>query len=244
MTLDGESKPQRSSAPGRFDSSTQQRYAIGVTWSIPRDRRRFYKGTANRLMACLTDLHEAKKLAAVMPLRHGPLSAPGGGGGSWTGYWVLVLVEGVDPDEMWSVIERAIATMPRSESQLLPRAEVLRPQPGFDLYYPLKGGLRREPRWHWIEYAVSHPEARDEYYQDQYLFSAPFIQRFYESGLVMRFMGFESVRHLRNERAFPGWDVLHITGLNPARLPQIVWILWRMKPSFDNGSEGRPQDGF
>ena len=236
MTLNGESKPQRSSAPGRFDSSTPQRYAIGITWSIPRDRRRFYKGTANRLMACLTDLHAAKKLAAVMPLRHRPLSAHGEGGSSWTGYWVLVLAEGVDPDEIWSVTERALATMSSSESQLLVRAEVLRPQPGFDLYYPhypRKRGLRREPRWHWIEYAVSRPEARDEYYRDQYLFSAAVIRRFYDSGVVRRIMGFESIRHLRNEGARPVWDVVHITGFNVARLPQIGWILWRMKPDFD-----------
>jgi hypothetical protein len=117
---------------------------------------------------------------------------------------------------------------------VLLRAEVLRPQPGIDMYYPRVGGLRREPRWHWLEYVSSHPDMRLDYYRDQYRFSAKVIRRFYEVGAVARCIGFEHIRYLRNHDNLPRWDVVHITGFALARLPQIGWTLRRSKPYFDS----------
>lgn len=236
MTPKDEHEPQRPRAPGtpgRAEAGTQGRHAIGLAWSVPRKQRKAYKATARALVAALTDLHEAAKVAAVLPFRHWPLREDRGGDHAWTGYWALRLAAGVDPDETWSGLGRAIANLPKSQSRLLPRAEVLRPQPGLDLPYRAKGRIRRQPRWHWIEYAVSRPGGRAEYYQDQSRFSAPFLRSFHASGVVTRAMGFESVRLLRDEQDLPRWDVVHIIGIDPFRVPKVPWILWRRKPSLD-----------
>jgi hypothetical protein len=113
------------------------------------------------------------------------------------------------------------------------RAEILRPQPGMQMYYPRKGGLQQESRlWHWIEYAVSRPDARQAYYQDQYKFSAPSIRRFYEAGAVGRVIGFEVARVMENRGALPAWDVIHITGA--MHFLKIAWVLWRQMPVFNS----------
>jgi hypothetical protein len=210
--------------------------AIGLTWHIPLDARlSFNRHLGRTLMGQLAGLHNAGRIAAVLPFRHRRLEPAGGGAGSrWSGYWLLVLAEGAEPDAIWKAVERAAASNPDAERRFLRRAEILRPQPGLEMYFPRVGGLRREPRWHWLEYAVSRPDKRAEYCRDQYLFSARVIQRFYDVDAVTRCIGLEHVRYLRNGGTLPTWDVVHITGFAPTRLPQIGWTLWRSKPYFDS----------
>lgn len=168
----------------------------------------------------------------MLSFRHRSLSAPGAGGVSWNRYWILVPGAGTEPDEIWAAVDRFAEMVSNGQAQYLVRAEILRPQPGLDMWYP-RGGVRREPRWHWIEYAASRPDARNDYYRDQYVFSAPVIGRFYETGAISRIIGFERQQLLRTEEGMPEWDVVHITGFSPAHLPQIGWTLWRSMPYFD-----------
>jgi hypothetical protein len=60
------------------------------------------------------------------------------------------------------------------------------------------------------------------------------MHRFYDIGAVTRWIGLEHVRYLRNGGTLPTWDVVHVTGFPPTRLPQIGWTLWRSKPYFDS----------
>jgi hypothetical protein len=215
------------------DQELKDLCAIGVTWYISGNhRRRFRKGVEHRLMPHLTALHDAKRIATVLPLRHRPLKVPGkDSGNAWTDYWVIVLGPRVDPDEIWHSIKGS-AQAEGIQRRLL-RAEILRPQPNIDMFYPRIGGLQHEPRCHWIEYVVSRFETREEYCRDQYLFSGPVIRHFYETNAVGRCIGFERVRFLKNDGTLPEWDVIHITGFALVRLVQIAWNLWRYMPVFN-----------
>ena len=224
----------------RQDQELKDRWAIGVTWHVPGSHRhQFRKGVGHELVPRLTALHDAMRVAAVLPFRHRPLKV-GGEGDSipWTDYWAIVLAARVDPDEIWHSIENSVGAATEGTQGRLLRAEILRPQPNIDMYYPRVGGLRRGPKWHWIEYVVSRPETRDEYYRDQYLFSGPVIRHFWEAGPVRRAIGFERTRYLANNDHIPEWDVVHITGFTPARLGQIAWNLWRFMPVFNYIARG------
>jgi hypothetical protein len=211
-------------------------WALGVTWHIPRSHRhQFRKGVERKLMPHLSALHDAMRIVAMLPFHHRPLKVREEGGYiPWTDYWVIVLAAREDPDEIWHSIERPVRASAEGIQGGLLQTEVLRPQPNIGMYYPRIGGLRREPRWHWIEYVVSRPETRDEYYRDQYLFSGPVIRHFYEANAVGRCIGFERMRFLKNDGTLPEWDVVHITGFTPVRLAQVIWDLWRFMPVFDN----------
>lgn len=217
------------------DQLAQERWAIGVTWHIKSNHRRQFREDVKRtLLPHLTALHGAQRIAAVLPFHHRPVRVrEESSNEAWTDYWVIVLAARVDPNEVWDSIERSARAAGSLQGKLL-RAEVLRPQPNIDMYYPRIDGIAREPTWHWIEYVVSRPASRDVYYRDQYTFSGPAIRRFYEAGAVGRCIGFERVRLLENNGALPEWDVVHITGFTPVRLVQILWDVWRFLSVFNN----------
>lgn len=209
-----------------------ERWAIGLTWCVPSNQRAFGEDQGQQWMSFLTPLHAAGKIATVMPFRH-RLTRTLGRVAAISEYWLIVLARGVEPDDIWSAAHGALDRASNAKHRLLARAEVMRPQPGIEMYYTMVGGLRAEPRWHWIEYAVSRPSGRDEYYRDQYVFSAAVIRRFYERGAVARCVGFETLRYLRNDGTLPNWDVVHITGFSPMRLAQIAWTLFRLMAELD-----------
>lgn len=151
---------------------TDNTQAIGLTWYISKNRRRHStKGVEQSVLTNLTALQLPKGIAAVLPFSHKPLKESFGN--PWTNYWVIVLALDVNPDKVWREIETLAATA----SGLL-RAELLRIQPGMDMYHP-HGGARNEPAWHVVEYVVSEPETRSDYYRDQYEFSQRVIRHFW-----------------------------------------------------------------
>ena len=204
-------------------------WAIGLTFHVPKcDRRTFQEAVTRTLMPRLIALHDGGSIAAVLPFHHRALKTRGESeGASWTDYWVLAVAREADLNETWKLIAGEASHLG------LLRAEILRPQPGLQMYYPRKTGLQQESHlWHWIEYAVSRPEAREAYYQDQYRFSAPAIRRFYDAAAVGRVIGFEVARVLENRRALPEWDVIHITGA--MHFLKIAWVLWSQMPVFNS----------
>lgn len=208
--------------------------AIGLTWCIPKNHReQFEKSAEHTLMPELTMLHSSTKIVAVLPFRHKTLKeSKGDGGTSWTDYWVVVVSSHSEPNEIWQVIKNVIQEEVELQERLL-RAEILRPQPHIDMYYPRIGGVKREPVWHVMEYVVSKPETREEYYQDQYTFSAPVMRHFWEENVVERMIGFESERFLEDKGGLPKWDVIHIIGFKPYLLGKFVWHLLRFLPTLN-----------
>jgi hypothetical protein len=205
---------------------TDNTQAIGLTWYIPKNRRRHAtKDVEQSVRPNLTGLQVSKRIAAVLRFSHKPLKESDGN--PWTDYWVIVPALDVNPDKVWQEIKTVTATV----SGLL-RAELLRIQPGMDMYYP-HGGAKNEPAWHVVEYVVSKPETRSDYYKDQYEFSQPVIRHFWEDNAVERMLGFESERLFEDKGSLPQWDVIHITGFKPSRLIKIAWHLLRFLPIFN-----------
>jgi hypothetical protein len=65
------------------EQERKDRWAIGVTWYISgRRRRQFLEGVEHKLMPFMSALHEAMRIATVLPFRHRPLKVPGEGGGN------------------------------------------------------------------------------------------------------------------------------------------------------------------
>lgn len=220
-SVDGTTETQRQELEGQW--------AIGLTFDVPKCGRRTFQGAVARtLMPRLVALHDAGRIAAVLPFHHRALKTRGGSEGTlWTDYWVLAVAREADLNETWNLIAGEASHLG------LLRAEILRPQPGLQMYYPRKRGLQQESHlWHWIQYAVSRPEAREAYYQDQYRFSAPAIRRFYDAAAVGRVIGFEVARVLENCGALPEWDVIHITGA--MHFIKIAWVLWSDMPVFNS----------
>jgi hypothetical protein len=204
---------------------TDNTQAIGLTWYNSKNRsRRSTKDVELSLVSNLAELQASKKIVTVLPFHHRPLKESGGN--LWTNYWVIVLALDVSPDKFWQEIRTSIVL-----SGLL-RAEILRIQPGMDMYYP-HGGAKNGPVWHVVEYVVSKPETRSYYYSDQYRFSQPVIRHLWENNAVERMIGFESERLLEDNGNLPNWDVIHITGFRPSKLIRIAWNLLRFLPTFN-----------
>lgn len=220
----------------RTDMNENNYQAIGLTWGISKNRRRQFKKVVEQiLLPKLTTLHDSKKVVAMLPFRHKPLNGYKNDDHTfWTDYWVIVIAPHVDIDEIWQEINNSVRTVPNKISDELLRAEILHPQPHMDMYYPRIGGIKQEPVWHAIEYVMSQPKTRAEYYQDQYTFSEPVIRHFWEANVIKRMIGFESERFLENKGGLPKWDVIHITGFRPLQLGKIGWHLLRFLPTFNS----------
>ena len=144
---------------------------------------------------------------------------------SWTNYLLIVLAPGVEPKETWSQIENMVQVVAKGISKSLLLVEVLRSQK-MPMVFP-KRRLR-----HVMEYALSNPEKRREYYKDQEMFSGPVILQFLETGAVGSFIGLERIHYLQNNVHIPEWDVIHITGFRWRWLMKILWVLYRYAPFF------------
>lgn len=209
--------------------------AIGLTWCIPKNhRKQFEKSMEHTLMPKLTEFYSSTKIVAVLPFRHKSLKGSKGDvDTSWIDYWVVLVSSHTEPNEIWQVIKNIIQEEVELQDRLL-RAEILRPQPHMDMYYPRIGGVKRKPVWHVMEYVVSKRETQAEYYNDQYTFSAPLIRHFWEANAIERMIGFERERFLEDKGGLPKWDVIHITGFKPYLLGKIVWHLLRFLPTFNS----------
>jgi hypothetical protein len=214
----------------------ENRWAVGVTLNIPKRHALRVATTAAdpSLIRELLALRDAGRIEMVLPFRHRPMKAiRTGHPKSWTDHWLFVLGTQVDPDELWISIAKTVRAMAIAVGRELLRAEVLRPQPGLQMYFAPPAHPGSEPRlWHWIEYVVSRPETREAYYREQYEFSAGVIRRFYEAGVVGRCIGFERERYLENNDGLPEWDVIHFTGVQ--RFAGIAPVLWTHRRLFND----------
>jgi hypothetical protein len=103
-----------------------------------------------------------------------------------------------------------------------------RAQPEINMVYPIKRGLQREPRLiQTIEYVASQSAHRQDYYQSQYEFSGPAMQRLYQRDRTGRFMGIEIVERLIDSPNMPLWDVIHISGFTPWQGIRAIPHFWR-----------------
>ena len=211
------------------------RLSIGLTWYIPEDQRQQFRN--NMLQMLLPDLIvllSTKQIAAVLPFHHRPVkSIKGSDSSSWNQYCVIVLQEGADPKHIWQLIKNPVCNALENIGGEFLRVEVLRLQPNIDMFYP-RIRSKQKLKWHLIEYVISKPETREEYYNDQYTFSGPVINQFWKIGNVQRAIGFESISSLVSNGGIPEWDLIHIVGFRPMKIPLILWNLFLFRSHFNN----------
>jgi hypothetical protein len=166
------------------------------------------------------EYHNAIRI--ILPYRHRPLAVPRTQSAHWNVY-ILVLVS--------AVVERsALADLLfqnegwRAVPDVILRCiNEVRPQPTLDMLYPLEAGASQEPHLlQAIEYVVSDPAQREDYYQSQVELSGPAMRRLYERRAVGRFIGVEVERSIFHTAEMPQWDVIHISGFT---IPQILRCL-------------------
>ena len=210
-----------------YKDTQSKNYAIGVSWYILSNRRnQFRKELKNSLLPSLTILQNTGKITMVLSLMHKPLKVKGASNNnSWSDYLLIMLTTGEEPTELWKqlvgMIDKVSLTIPQS----LLRVEVLRPQK-----MPL--ALPTIRLRHVLEYALSKPGKKTEYYNDQYAFSGPVIRQFLEMKAVGSFIGLERISYLQNSTTIPEWDVIHITGFKWRWLIKILWVLYNSASFF------------
>lgn len=148
-------------------------------------------------------------LDTVIPLHHARQDAEGGG---WTAYVIALVADDAYAADVTTELVAAIG----EGGGACRRVDLLRLQPGLDLFYPRRGGAdRQRGMLQFVEYVASDPAARARYYETQYRFSGPAMQRLHERDRNGRFVGFEVLETPHRTAGMPPWDVVHVSGFRP-----------------------------
>ncbi|MEN0067252.1 MAG: hypothetical protein AAGA48_34290 [Myxococcota bacterium] len=187
------------------------RQAILLTWDAPSDA--LWEPYRAELHPLLQRHHEEGHISLVLPLEHPPLTHPEFGG-RWSQAVLVMAARGPSVAALGRELLNDIQAS--ALSPWLVAVDVMRLQPGLDLFYPARDGVMREPRLtNTIEYVFSNPEARDAYYADQYTLSGPAMADLHSRDKAGRFIGFEVEQRLFGASSMPTWDVLHVVGFTP-----------------------------
>ncbi|MEM9564442.1 MAG: hypothetical protein AAGA93_17600 [Actinomycetota bacterium] len=130
----------------------------------------------------------------------------------WSAYVLCLTADGRAEPLAEAIADRSLP--------LVRRVDLLRLQPGLDLFQPVSGSRSEERRMQQLlEYVDSDPASRAHYYETQYRFSGPAVRRLHERNRFGRFIGCEVERVVAADSAMPAWDVVHVTGLT---IPQRI----------------------
>ncbi|MEM9513970.1 MAG: hypothetical protein AAGA42_03850 [Actinomycetota bacterium] len=185
----------------------------------------------------------------LVPVHH---NRQGTEAGAWTAYVIGLRTEAGDAADAQNgdagppgdgLAADVLASINTSAETLVRRVDVLRLQPGLDMFYPRTGGAAgAQGMIQTIEYVTSRPETRDDYYTTQYEFSGPAMRRLHDADRVGRFIGFEIVDTLHRVDGIPEHDVIHISGF---RLTQGVKAARHFWAAFDAAAaaSGRSESG-
>ncbi|MEL6538812.1 MAG: hypothetical protein AAFQ98_25575, partial [Bacteroidota bacterium] len=190
----------------------ENRKALLLTWNAE-DSDAYWAAYEQEMMPVLTQLHGAGDISLVIPLEHPPLQHPDHPA-TWT-HATLILLENLGQGALpTSEVLNQVRTGPLSAYFFA--ADLLRMQPNLDMIYPVKDGLSRESAMrHVVEYVFSDPVHRQQYYQDQYVWSGPAMQELHHRDKMGRFMGFEVETRLAGSPGLPAWDLVHLIGYTP-----------------------------
>ncbi len=196
----------------KFGMDTQlkeNRKALIVTWKTD-DQNNFWETYSNEIQPSIKDLHQKELIGEVFPLEHEPLNYKNGKL-NWTNCIVIMLSEGqYDPQ----IVSTLVATIKQSTiSSHFLALDLAKVQKNLDMFYPKTNGMKREPRMkQTIEYLFSKPNARKDYYEDQYKFSGPAMKDLHSRDKAGRFIGFEIEKRIIAKENMPEWDLIHLIG--------------------------------
>ncbi len=187
----------------------EPRKALVLTWEAD-DQSAFWSNYEQDLHSTVAALHQKKLISEVFPFKHKPLNYK-----EEKGHWTNCVVLMPTAEEYHAEILTSLLSSIENSSlkKYFRSLDLMKIQKGLDMFYPMKDGIRRASKMHQtIEYVFSNPEARDEYYQDQYRFSGPAMRDLYSRDKAGRFIGFELEQRLFASENMPQWDVIHIIG--------------------------------
>ena len=187
----------------------ENRKALIVTWES-NDQKDFWKVYEQDIHPTIKDLHQKGFISQVLSFEHKALSYQDSEL-KWTNCIVLILTKETLSTESNSAFVSAIKKSAISEN--FRALDLVRIQNGLDMFYPKENGIAREPRMkQTIEYLFSKPNARKEYYEDQYKFSGPAMKDLHNRDKAGRFIGFELEKRITATENMPEWDLIHIIG--------------------------------
>lgn len=159
--------------------------------------------------------------AAIIPIPHKTLRHDGS---TWTGSMIVL------PEDADSASEIADAQVERADDAVCRIAET-RVQKGIDLLYPKGRGPSGEAGlMQLVEYVISDPDERDDYYLCQDEVSAPAMRVNWERGTVSRFIGLERTEVHFSRPGFVDWDLVHVIGVRRSKFPS---LFLRTRRDFD-----------
>ena len=197
----------------------ENRKALVVTWETD-NQDTFWDAYKNEIHPSIKALHQEGLIKQVFPLEHKPLNY-NLSKLSWTNCIVLILSEAQLDPKIDSILLFAIkqSTL-NSHFRAL---DLFKVQKNLDMFYPKNDGIMREPRMmQTIEYVFSKPNARKDYYEDQYKFSGPAMKDLYDRDKAGRFIGFELEKRIIAKENMPEWDLIHIIGFTPWQMIKAI----------------------
>ena len=187
----------------------EQKKALVLTWEA-NNQRDYWHNYERELRTVIKALLHEQQISQVFPFEHKPLSYKDSAK-RWTNCIVLML-----PDEPYNTETHSSLISSIEKSALCEgfrSLDLMKIQQGLDMFYPVKDGIKREPKLNQtIEYLFSKPEAREQYYEDQHRFSGPAMRDLHRQDKAGRFIGFELEERLFASANVPQWDVIHIIG--------------------------------
>jgi len=185
------------------------REAVLFTWNAAQAST-FWAHYQQLLLPLLRQGQDAGEISFVIALNHPSVSHPTLGG-QWSQAALVMIAE----DHTAETIGRPLLSqvLDHALSDTLVAVDLMRLQPGLDMVYPIRDGQQRESQLvNTAEYVFSQPEARADYYADQYTFSGPAMADLYSRDKAGRFIGFEVLKRIHVREGTPAWDVFHLVG--------------------------------
>lgn len=191
---------------------SENRVGLLITWEpgSPKDSWSEYQET---LSPALKEMHANGAVSCVFPFEHASIKHPEHPA-TWSHSVFVVFAEAETQDEQALQLSKLAQT--QGLKAQLRSIDLLRLQNGLDRFYPIRNGHRREQDLDQsLEFVFSKPEARAQYYQDQYRWSGPAMADLHSRDKAGRFVGFEVKKRLFGAEDMPEWDLVHIFGFTP-----------------------------
>ncbi|MEM9881007.1 MAG: hypothetical protein AAF862_17210, partial [Pseudomonadota bacterium] len=156
------------------ETRSKLRYGLGLSANISPDALAgFWQAFERDVLPTLKQEATSGSVQAVLPFQHKPTGfADDVEARTWSVCIIIVLAEAVDAREFYA---RTFAEGAGLIDALgIDAVDAITLQQNLDMFYTKDRGLETEPRLlQWLEYVVSDPGARSDYYQTQYRFSGP-----------------------------------------------------------------------
>jgi len=219
--------------------------AIQMAWNAGVAPKHFWSELSLSVMPLLEAARASGEVACVMPLSHKPVAMPQHGRGQWSVLVIVVMARNADPAPLAVKLGETVKRSDLGKARLQ-ALQTARLQPNVDMFYPVKSGPEQERYLiQWVEYVVSDPARRQEYYAQQYTFSGPAMNRLHRRNCVGRFIGFETLARVVGNDDVPVWDVLHVIGFTLGQIIRgfpVFWQAWNQQAAeiWGDGTKARP----